>query len=266
MGILGCNTLWWADVISSSGRFIERIHTMSIKVPDAESMPATGVATAAQLLRESILKGNFAPGERIPPERELAITYSVSRGSIREAIRGLVSLGILESKRGSGTYVRRLESSELFKFLEFILDVDPKSLSHFFELRRLLEPAAAAIAADRLTNSDRERLLEVREELAKLGHSSADLARLIKLDDEIHATISESTRNPLIHMIITSLRATADRASGLASEYSIDDMESAKNELGRLIEALCDADSLRSQGAMMWHLESSMMGWTQARL
>ena len=260
MGILGCNTLWWADVISSSGRFIERIHTMSIKVPDAESMPATGVATAAQLLRESILKGNFAPGERIPPERELAITYSVSRGSIREAIRGLVSLGILE------TYVRRLESSELFKSLEFVLDVDPKSLSHFFELRRLLEPAAAAIAADRLTNSDRERLLEVREELAKLGHSSADLARLIKLDDEIHATISESTRNPLIHMIITSLRATADRASGLASEYSIDDMESAKNELGRLIEALCDADSLRSQGAMMWHLESSMMGWTQARL
>ena len=159
---------------------------MATKKAAVKDQPAAGVATAAQLLRESILQGNFAPGQRIPPERDLALTYSVSRGSIREAIRGLVSLGILESKRGSGTYVRRLESSELFKSLEFVLDVDPKSLSHFFELRRLLEPAAAAIAADRLTSEDRERLLEVREELAKLKQSPAGLARLIELDHEIH--------------------------------------------------------------------------------
>ena len=236
---------------------------MATKKAAVKSQPAAGVATAAQLLRESILQGNFAPGQRIPPERDLALTYSVSRGSIREAIRGLVSLGILESKRGSGSYVRRLESSELFKSLEFVLDVDPKSLSHFFELRRLLEPAAAAIAADRLTSEDRERLLEVRDELAKLKQSPAGLARLIELDHEIHSTISESTRNPLIHMIITSVRATAARARGLASVYSTHDLDSARNELSRLIEALCDADSLRSEGAMMWHLESSMSGWKQ---
>jgi GntR family transcriptional repressor for pyruvate dehydrogenase complex len=236
---------------------------MATKKTAVKSQAAAGVATAAQLLRESILQGNFAPGQRIPPERDLAVTYSVSRGSIREAIRGLVSLGILESKRGSGTYVRRLESSELFKSLEFVLDVDPQSLSHFFELRRLLEPAAAAIAADRLTSEDRERLLEVRDELAKLKQSPAGLARLIELDHEIHSTISESTRNPLIHMIISSVRATAARARGLASGYNTHDLDSARNELSRLIEALCDSDSLRSEGAMMWHLESSMTGWKQ---
>lgn len=236
---------------------------MATKKTAVKSQAAAGVATAAQLLRESILQGNFAPGQRIPPERDLAVTYSVSRGSIREGIRGLVSLGILESKRGSGTYVRRLESSELFKSLEFVLDVDPQSLSHFFELRRLLEPAAAAIAADRLTSEDRERLLEVRDELAKLKQSPTGLARLIELDHEIHSTISESTRNPLIHMIISSVRATAARARGLASGYTTHDLDSARNELSRLIEALCDADSLRSEGAMMWHLESSMTGWKQ---
>lgn len=225
---------------------------------------ANGVATAAELLRESILQGNFAPGERIPPERELATTYAVSRGSIREAIRGLVSLGILESRRGSGTYVRRLESSELFRSLEFVLDVDPKSLSHFFELRRLLEPSAAAIAATRLADTARDRLLEVREELATLEQSSAGIGRLVELDEEIHEIVSESTGNPLIHMIITSVRATAARARGLAAGYSVDDIDLTKRELSRLIEALCDADALRAQGAMMWHLESSMSGWSQA--
>jgi DNA-binding FadR family transcriptional regulator len=236
---------------------------MATKKAAVKTEPGEGVATAAQLLRESILQGNFAAGQRIPPERDLALTYSVSRGSIREAIRGLVSLGILESKRGSGTYVRRLESSELFKSLEFVLDVDPQSLSHFFELRRLLEPAAAAIAANRLTSEDRERLLEVRDELAQLKKSPSGLARLIELDHEIHSTISESTQNPLIHMIINSVRATAARAKVLASGYRTHDIDSASHELIRLIEALCDADSLRAQGAMMWHLESAMSGWKQ---
>ena len=236
---------------------------MATKKAAVKTEPGEGVATAAQLLRESILQGNFAAGQRIPPERDLAATYSVSRGSIREAIRGLVSLGILESKRGSGTYVRRLESSELFKSLEIVLDVDPQSLSHFFELRRLLEPAAAAIAANRLTSEDRERLLEVRDELAQLKKSPSGLARLIELDHEIHSTISESTQNPLIHMIINSVRATAARAKVLASGYRTHDIDSASHELIRLIEALCDADSLRAEGAMMWHLESAMSGWKQ---
>jgi DNA-binding FadR family transcriptional regulator len=236
---------------------------MATKKAAVKTEPGEGVATAAQLFRESILQGNFAAGQRIPPERDLAATYSVSRGSIREAIRGLVSLGILESKRGSGTYVRRLESSELFKSLEFVLDVDPQSLSHFFELRRLLEPAAAAIAANRLTSEDRERLLEVRDELAQLKKSPSGLARLIELDHEIHSTISESTQNPLIHMIINSVRATAARAKVLASGYRTHDIDSASHELIRLIEALCDADSLRAEGAMMWHLESAMSGWKQ---
>lgn len=237
---------------------------MAAHEPVGEALAPTGVATAAELLRKSILEGNFAPGERIPPERELATTYAVSRGSIREAIRGLVSLGILESKRGSGTYVRRLESSELFKSLEFVLDVDPKSLSHFFELRRLLEPTAAAIAASRLTEDARARLLEIHTELSTLKQTTEGIDRLVELDEEIHETISESTGNPLIHMIITSVRATAARTRGLAAGYELDDIEQTKQELGSLIEALRGADTLRSQGAMMWHLESSMSGWTQS--
>ncbi len=224
----------------------------------------TGTVTASTLLRQEILSGNFTPGQRIPPERELAARFGLSRSSIREAIKGLVSLNILETKRGSGTYVRSLESSEMFEALEFVLDVDPESLTHFFELRRLLEPAAAGLAATRLTEQQRSELARVRTELASLEVTEADVIRLIELDDIVHDTISLSTGNPLIHSLVRSLRYTARQSRQLLSAYTIDHIARAKVELTILIDSLIEGNSLRAQGLMMWHLESSMVGWRQS--
>lgn len=224
----------------------------------------TGTVTASTLLRQEILSGNFTPGQRIPPERELATRFGLSRSSIREAIKGLVSLNILETKRGSGTYVRSLESSEMFEALEFVLDVDPESLTHFFELRRLLEPAAAGLAATRLTEQQRSELARVRTELASLEVTEADVPRLIELDDLVHDAISLSTGNPLIHSLVRSLRNTARQSRQLLSAYTIDDITRAQVELTSLIDSLIEENSLRAQGIMMWHLESSMVGWRQS--
>jgi GntR family transcriptional repressor for pyruvate dehydrogenase complex len=223
----------------------------------------TGTVTASTLLRQAIVSGAFAPGQRIPPERELAARYGLSRSSIREAIKGLVSLNILETKRGSGTYVRSLDSSEMFESLEFMLDVDPESLTHFFELRRLLEPAAAALAAVRLDDDQILELTRVRAELDALAVVETDVPRLIALDDIVHDMISLSTGNPLIHSLVKSLRYTARQSRHLLSAYTIDDISRAKVELASLIDALVERNALRAQGIMMWHLESSMVGWRQ---
>ena len=223
----------------------------------------SGTVTASTLLRHEILSGNFTPGQRIPPERELAASFGLSRSSIREAIKGLVSLNILETKRGSGTYVRSLDSSEMFEALEFVLDVDPESLTHFFELRRLLEPAAAGLAAARLTGQQRSDLTLVRAELQSLHTNEGDVFRLIELDDVVHDTISLSTGNPLIHSLVKSLRSTARQSRQLFSAYTVDDIDRATVELTSLIDALIEKNSLRAQGIMMWHLESSMVGWRQ---
>ena len=223
----------------------------------------SGTATASTLLRQEILSGNFTPGQRIPPERELAATFGLSRSSIREAIKGLVSLNILETKRGSGTYVRSLDSSEMFEALEFMLDVDPDSLTHFFEMRSLLEPAAAALAAERLTESQRSELVRLRSELESLAVIEGDVIRLIELDDTVHDMVSLATGNPLIDSLVRSLRSTARHSSQLISAYTVDQIASAKIELISLIDALIERNSLRAQGIMMWHLESSMVGWRQ---
>lgn len=228
-----------------------------------DMVTTSGSASAATRLRQGILDGEFIPGQRIPPERELAATFGLSRSSIREAIKGLVSLNVLETRRGSGTYVRRLESSEIFESLEFILDVDPKSLAHFFELRRLLEPPAAGIAASRIVEVDRATLLHAKQDLLVLDGSQHDVDRLVTIDDVIHDTITASTGNPLVHSIVKSLRETARRSHGLAASLTIENIEPSKVELSNLIDAVCNGDSVRAQGVMMWHLESSLVGWRQ---
>jgi GntR family transcriptional repressor for pyruvate dehydrogenase complex len=226
-------------------------------------LTTSGSATAGTLLRQGILDREFLPGQRIPPERELAARFGLSRSSIREAIKGLVSLNILETRRGSGTYVRLLESSEIFESLEFVLDVDPKSLAHFFELRRLLEPPAAGIAASRIVDADRQILLQAKRDLRDLNSSQQDVDKLVVIDDIIHDTITASTGNPLVHSLVKSLRETARRSHGLAASLTIDDIEPSKVELSNLIDAVCNGDSVRAQGVMMWHLESSLVGWRQ---
>ena len=79
----------------------------------------------------------------------------------------------------------------------------------------------------------------------------------------MHDTISLSTGNPLIHSLVKSLRSTARQSRQLFSAYTVDDIDRATVELTSLIDALIEKNSLRAHGIMMWHLESSMVGWRQ---
>src|SRR6266849_2799447 len=126
-----------------------------------------GPSDAAGWIRQLVVSGRFARGQRLPPERELATQFQVSRSSVREAIRELVALNILITRPGAGTYVTDLTAAELFAPLHFALRVDPKSLLHLFELRRVLEPVAAAVAATRLTDEAIVGLMNLVAEAAQ---------------------------------------------------------------------------------------------------
>ena len=214
----------------------------------------TDPADAAAWIRELIVTGQFVPGQRLPPERELATQLKLSRSSVREAIRELVALNILVSRRGAGTYVRQLSTSELFAPLHFALRVDPTSLLHLFELRRILEPVAAAVAATRLTDV---AVAELSDLLANLKHrfmsGEQDLEGLVEVDERIHDVIIGTTRNPLISAIIRSLREVAHQSREFTvsipsvPEQTIDELES-------MVAALAAHDPLRAEAAMLRHL------------
>src|SRR3954452_19874439 len=118
---------------------------------------ATGSATdqAIAKLKELISSGQFSAGARLPTERELTQRFGVSRSSLREAMRALALVGVLEPRVGDGTYVTTLEPELLLTGVGFVSDrADGASLIELHRIRRLLEPEATRLAAPRLTDDD----------------------------------------------------------------------------------------------------------------
>ena len=121
---------------------------------------------AIDSIRAMIADGRLAPGDRLPPEHELAQSLGVSRGSLREAVRALSQINVLDVRRGDGTYVRSLEPSDLLSGLVFAIElVQPHGLDEVLEVRRLLLPPAAALAAQRVTTEQLDALRTVLDEL-----------------------------------------------------------------------------------------------------
>src|SRR6478735_4945588 len=109
-----------------------------------------------------ILSGELAPGQRLPPEKELSERLGLSRNSLREAVKSLEVIRVLDVRRGDGTYVTSLEPRLLLEAMTFVVDLHTdRSVLEIFEVRRILEPAASALAARNMTEPDLEKLREV---------------------------------------------------------------------------------------------------------
>ena len=132
---------------------------------------------AIDKIREMIAAGELGPGDRLPPELKLAEQLGVSRGSLREAVRALSQINVLDVRRGDGTYVTSLEPSELLEGLIFAVELlQARDLTEVIEVRRLLLPPAAGLAATRVTDEQLERMrtvvtaLEVADEAEQVAN------------------------------------------------------------------------------------------------
>ncbi|BHH85058.1 FadR/GntR family transcriptional regulator [Desulforhopalus sp. 52FAK] len=149
-------------------------------------------------IRELIYKGDFKPGQQIPPERELAASMQVSRTSVRNAIEKLVNLGLLNQVQGQGTFVSSPEQRE-GNPLSAAMSTDEATFFDLLEVRMGLECNAAELAARRATDNDiraiKKSLKEMEEDLADTGVIST------AADTAFHMAITFSTKNPvLIHL------------------------------------------------------------------
>ena len=163
-------------------------------------------AQAVERLRDLIRNGEFTAGERLPAERALAGQLGVSRSTLREAIRALVVMNILVSRHGDGTYVSSLEPDLLAEPFELMVSLSDESLLHLFEVRRVVETACAALAAERIGDEELSQLDRILE------HGEAardDPEELLDRDVELHAAIVRATGNPLLIRIMTGVGALA---------------------------------------------------------
>jgi GntR family transcriptional repressor for pyruvate dehydrogenase complex len=158
---------------------------------------------AIESIRAMIRSGELAPGERLPPEQELADRLGVSRGSLREAVRALSQINVLDVRRGDGTYVTSLAPSELLSGMVFALElIQTKDLDEVVEVRQLLQPPAAALAAQRVTD---EQLAQMHEVIELLREAS-DPEEVAQLHDRFGSLVYEASGNETLSSILRALQ------------------------------------------------------------
>ncbi len=153
-------------------------------------------------IEQLILEGVLKPGERLPPERELAQKFNVSRPSLREAITTLKSRGLLQSRRGGGSYVVDVIAPGLTNPLIELLKNHPKAMFDVLELRHALEEVAAYFAALRATGADREILQRRFAELEAIQKGKHEPQHDAVVDAGFHLAIADASHNvALIHVM-----------------------------------------------------------------
>ncbi|WP_183355868.1 FadR/GntR family transcriptional regulator [Geomonas silvestris] len=146
----------------------------------------------AEQIRTSILAGEFNPGEKLPPERELAEMFGVSRPSVREAINTLASSGLVESYQGGGTVVRSLVESPAGMPLSKLIRIDGDRALDVIEVRQGMESWTAWYAASRALPEDIRRLEAI---VAGMAANLEGLKQSEDLDAHFHMVIARATHN-----------------------------------------------------------------------
>jgi GntR family transcriptional regulator, transcriptional repressor for pyruvate dehydrogenase complex len=150
-------------------------------------------------VQELLVKGALLPGDRLPPEGKLAGQFGVGRTSVREAMKVLAALGVVEVRRGDGTFVAKGNSFHLLNPLEFALILESGEARELLELRRIIDMACCDLVVQRATAEDLARLSALAEEHRVLVKAGASPQVVGAKDVEFHRAFLESTQNrPLI--------------------------------------------------------------------
>ncbi|GAA1981050.1 FadR/GntR family transcriptional regulator [Microbacterium pumilum] len=206
---------------------------------------------AIQKIREMITSGDLGPGDRLPPEKELSERLGLSRNSLREAVKALEVIRVLDVRRGDGTYVTSLEPRLLLEAMSFVVDLHTdRSVLEIFGVRRILEPAAAALAARQLSPETSARLEHLMDETDAV----AGVEDLVEHDLEFHQAIVEASGNEYLSRLVESMSSATVRARiwrGITQQGATD--RTIAEHRG-ILDALQRGDSRLAEALMLTHI------------
>jgi GntR family transcriptional repressor for pyruvate dehydrogenase complex len=206
-------------------------------------------------IKDSFQNGELKPGSKLPPERELATRYSVSRTSIREALRVLESNGVVEVRHGDGTFIRASEMEALLeKLTDSIYKVDEKFLYEMLEVRMVLEAECAYAAAQKATSEDLENLRNCLDQMAK-SEDNEELGYLT--DSQFHLYIAQATHNSIFMKLIQTLREQMKNTIRICRHYRFKQagqFQATLDEHKEIYLAIALKDSQRAKQLMQQHI------------
>ncbi len=165
---------------------------------------------AIEKIKQMIVSGELQPGARLPREADLAERLGLSRNSLREAVRALTLVRILDTRQGDGTYVTTLEPDILLDAVSFVGELNQdRTVLHVLEVRRELETLAAGLAAQRASD---DAIVELRRLVEEGARGGDDVEALVANDLAFHRAIAAAAGNPVLSSLLDGLSGTTTRA------------------------------------------------------
>ncbi len=215
-----------------------------------DSQPPSDPSRVITMLRGMIEQGDFHPGTRLPPERSLAEQLQVGRPAVREGIKALCILDVLESRRGDGTYVKSLSALsagwpakvEMFEGEFAALDL--------LEVRKMLEPAAARLAA---TRAEESHLRQIERECAIIEDETEDWTKIARHDFLLHVAIIDAVGNPILTKLTKALAPLLRRSREITAS-SAPDRSRMVSDHRAIVDAILRGEADHAEHAMLEHL------------
>lgn len=205
----------------------------------------------------AILNGIVGPGERLPPERELAKQLSVSRSVLRDALKNLANRGLIRTTQGGGNFVNQIIGKQMSDPLAELLKDNPDAHLDFMEYRTEFEGSAAALAAMRATPPDIQVISLIYERM-KAVHDQLDVDKEARLDADFHMAIAEATHNIVFIHISQSMRELMQQEllnSRLVLFHKAGGREKILEQHAEIMNAIVEGDSTRAKLAMHKHID-----------
>lgn len=216
------------------------------KIPQRDSIREIIMNQFTKMIKE----GELSIGDKIPPERNLAEQFGVGRSTIREAIKSMTSMGLLEARLGEGTFVRKVDSDDIKQQLQWGLYLDPVPFNELIELRKVLELETVKRAA---LNRTAEEIIELEswinemKQEGKVHHNK-------KNDLMFHMTIAKASNNKMIYNLLDLIRMSLEEWF----ENVLKNPEHVKNSIAEhqlILEAIIQQDVAQAVKVMEAHLE-----------
>jgi GntR family transcriptional regulator, transcriptional repressor for pyruvate dehydrogenase complex len=204
-------------------------------------------------LKDNVLRRTWAPGSKLPSENELAASMGVSRVSVREGIRSLVALGLLESRQGEGTFVKEFSGEIYLNALFPLLALDKTGIFHVLEYRRVMERGTVAIVVEKATDEIIAKLEASYEAMVRLKD---DIPAFAHADLDFHLALAEATGNPIIAKVNNIIKDIL----GVSMEGIVESL-GVRDGLyyhRKILDAIKARDSAKAESLMAEHIVRTM--------
>jgi DNA-binding FadR family transcriptional regulator len=227
----------------------------------AKARPVTEQAVGA--IMNLLTSGELGPGDRLPTERDLALNLGVSRSTVREAIRGLEMMRVLQVRHGEGIFVTSLDAPLLLEAMGFTMHLmRDHEVVDLLELRAILEGAAAGLASARMTEEQRRTLRQRLEELDAAATADA----LLEADIAFHASIAAGAGNVVLASLLDTFSARTYRARHLNAGLGLEEaLPRSRASHRRIYEAVTARDPEAARASASAHV-ATLTAWLRSVL